>query len=178
MTDLMIIVGPTGAGKSTQADYLVAQHSGWVHLSSGDLLRRDPEMAKALTNGQLASNEEVDRVVNDALEAHRDAEMIVLDGFPRTVEQIPWLETAIKRFNLKLRAVVKLDITKEEAARRLALRHRADDNVPSIAAKWDWYEHKTLPLVAHFDEQGLVLTCNGDDSVEDIGNIIDEAIRV
>jgi adenylate kinase len=176
MADLIIIVGPTGSGKSTQADYIVKQHPGWYHLSSGDLLRRDPVIAQALTSGQLASNEEVDRVVNADLETHRTATMIVFDGFPRTVEQIPWLEAAMKRFNLTLRAVIKIDITREEAARRLALRHRADDNTPSIEAKWDWYEKQTLPLIAHFEEQGLLVTCNGANSVEEIGRDIDEAL--
>ncbi len=178
MSELIIIVGPTGSGKSTQAEYIANQHEGWYHLSSGDLLRRDPVVAKALTSGQLASNEDVDRVVNEALEAHRDAKMIVFDGFPRTVEQLPWLEAAMKRFDLTLKAVIKLDISREEAARRLALRHRADDNAPSIAAKWDWYEHKTMPLIDHFAKQGLVISCDGAESVEEIGRTIDKVLHV
>lgn len=178
MADLIIIVGPTGSGKSTQAEYIANQHEGWYHLSSGDLLRRDPVIAKVLTSGQLASNEEVDRVVNDALKVHRDAKMIIFDGFPRTVEQIPWLEAAMKRFDLTLRAIIKLNISREEATRRLALRHRADDNAASIAAKWDWYEHKTMPLIKHFEQQDLVIDCDGTKSVEEIGRTIDEVLHV
>jgi adenylate kinase len=178
MTELIIVLGPTGSGKTTQAADLVARHPGWVHLSSGELLRRDPVMAKHLESGALASNEEVDRVVGEALEQHREAPMIVLDGFPRTVEQLPWLEAAMKRFELHLRAVVKLDITKAVAAERLAERHRGDDNTPSIEAKWDWYQHQTLPLVAHFEQQGLLLSCDGSASVAEVGKQIDEALHV
>jgi len=178
MSDLIIIMGPTGAGKSTQAEHLLKRHPGWVHLSSGYLLRRDPAMAKALADGSLAPDDVVDRIVNEAFKANRDAPMIILDGFPRTVEQIPWLEAAMKRYDLNLRAVVKLTVSKEQAATRLAWRHRADDNVPSIDAKWDWYHKQTLPVINHFEKLGLVLHCDGADSVEEVGRTIDEALHV
>jgi adenylate kinase len=178
MTGLIILLGPTGAGKSTQGEYLANRHDGWLHLSSGDLLRADPKIAASLTSGRLATSDEVDRVVDQALAAHHNFKMIVLDGFPRTMEQVPWLMAACKRYGLELRAVMHLDITQEEAVKRLIERGRPDDNAQSIAAKWQWYHAQTLPLLAHYQEQGLAITLDGTDSVEKVGRAIEQALHV
>jgi adenylate kinase len=178
VTKLIILLGPSGAGKSTQADYLVSRHPGWVHLSSGDLLRHDPLSAAQLTSGQLAPAGEAERVIDEALATHRDAPTIILDGFPRVLDQAPWLTEATKRYNLHLELVVMLDVTKELAAERLAVRHRADDAAAAIEAKWRWYHGKTAPLLDLYKKEGIVLALDGAKPVEEVGQAIEAALHV
>ncbi len=178
MTDLVVLLGPTGAGKSTQADYLLSRHPGWVHISSGDLLRRDPVTAAKLATGALGDPAEVIRVVEAALVAHRKAPLIILDGFPRVMDQIPWLEEACQRYDLHLRAVVHIGVSQDLAAARLAARHRADDRHDAIAHKWQWYHDETIPLLKYYEQQHLVISVDGADSVETVGALIEKELNV
>src|SRR6266536_2997617 len=126
MGELILLMGPTGAGKSVQGD-LLAQELRGVHLSSGELLRRDPKAAAAIADGRLAPASEVERVVGEAVAAVEPERAIVLDGFPRTMSNVRWLEQNLPKQGRRLRGVVLLELDWETSMKRLGLRDRADD---------------------------------------------------
>lgn len=90
---MIVFFGPAGAGKSVQGQILAARH-GWRWLSSGQLLRdsRDPEIMEQMRTGGLVSIEQTHQVISDALERAKTIERVILDGFPRTLEQAQWLQ--------------------------------------------------------------------------------------
>ena len=85
MGKLVVFMGPTGAGKSVQGE-LLAERYGWVHLSSGTLLRRDPQAAAQMRDRRLAPAPEVERVVGEALARVPEDRPVVLDGTPADLE--------------------------------------------------------------------------------------------
>jgi len=174
----IVLMGPSGAGKSVQADYLVSRHAGWMRLSSGDLLRADSSVAACLASGELVPSSEVERVIAQALEANDSAAMIILDGFPRTLDQAAWLDRALSDRQRPLVAVVHLDLPLEVARQRLALRQRSDDGVDALAVKWREYQVKTVPVLSYYERQGIVINVNGAATRVRVGRTIEESLHV
>ena len=171
MAELIVLMGPTGAGKSVQGD-LLAQELGGVHLSSGNLLRDDPVAAAMIADGKLAPAAEVERIVGEALDVISEAQPVILDGFPRTMSNLRWMSEQLPAHNREVKAVVLIDLDLETSQKRLGLRDRADDAPAAVQEKWDEYATKTRPVIEHYEQLGLLKRIDGRGSVEQVQQLI------
>lgn len=176
----IVLFGPPGAGKGTQAAFLIEKF-GLIHLSTGDLLRGEiaagTELglkAKALMDdGKLVPDEVVIGMIGSKLEANPHAAGFIFDGFPRTVAQAEALDTLLAQKNTAITRMLALEVPEEELIQRLLLRGkesgRADDqNVEVIRKRITEYEQKTMPVANFYDNQGKYRGINGVGSIADI----------
>jgi adenylate kinase len=176
MGSLIVLMGPTGAGKSVQGDLLAARNN-WVHLSSGKLLRADPHAAEQLRDGSLAPAEEVERVVGEALAKVPGDQVVVLDGTPRTESNITWLEQELSKLGRELKRVVMIRLSLEISVKRLSTRGRADDSPDAIRAKWELFDEVTRPVAEHYRKLGLLTTIDGSGTIEEVHQLIEAALE-
>src|SRR5690606_14661556 len=125
---MIVFFRPAGAGKSVQGQLLSARH-GWRWLSAGQLLRdsRDPELLNVMSTGALVDPEIVNRIMGEAISRSRDMAHLILDGFPRNMENAQWLIESKTHYGRDIELVVVLEVPKSELLKRLAIRGRADD---------------------------------------------------
>lgn len=181
----LILLGPPGAGKGTQAQRLV-QAYGIVQLSTGDMLREaaaagTPEGLKAheiMARGELVPDDMVVAIVARRIEQPDCRNGFILDGFPRTVAQAEALDHMLKEHGQALDAVIEIKVdervllqrvetrVKEMAARGETL--RADDNPASLAKRLVAYRAQTMPLSAYYAGKGLLYTVDGMGSIDDV----------
>jgi len=176
MGQLIVLMGPTGAGKSVQGD-LLAEQFGWVHLSSGKLLRRDKQAARMLTDGRLAPAEEVHRVVGEAIERTPEGSTVVLDGTPRRQSDVEWLDENLPKFKLAITAVILIELDIATSLKRLGLRGRADDAPEAVREKWKLFEDVTGPVIQHYRDLGLLVTVDGRGSIEQVHQEVVSALE-
>jgi adenylate kinase len=160
-------MGPTGAGKSAQGE-LLAKDYGAVHLSSGELLRRDPHALALMVDGQLVDADEVERVIGEAIAKVPDEKLVVMDGTPRTQHNVDWMERELPRLGRQLMKVVLIDLGIETSLTRLGLRGRDDDAPKAIRAKYKLFQEITLPVAEHYRELGLLATVDGRGTIEEV----------
>lgn len=173
---MILLFGPTGSGKSMQGKLLAARN-GWRWLSAGQLLRdeKDSTLLEKMRLGELIEPETVNQVVKKALGRAGDIDKVVLDGYPRMLEQARFLLSSQKERTVK--AVVVLDVSKQEILNRLTLRGRADDNIESIENRLNQYE-KDMPVIYdYFVEENIpVIHIDGNDSVGKVHDKIMQAL--
>ncbi len=155
---MILLFGPTGAGKSMQGQML-AVRMGWKWLSTGQMLREstDPEVIEVLKSGELVSDELTYEVFDAAIQdakAHDYAKVIV-DGFPRTKEQAEWLADHMQKSDERIELVVVLEVPEAEIMNRLEKRGRMEDNPETIARRMNIYRQKMYPVLGSFAEDGV-----------------------
>ncbi|MGX7745296.1 adenylate kinase [Rhodopseudomonas parapalustris] len=193
----LILLGPPGAGKGTQAARLVERH-GIVQLSTGDMLRAavaagTPVGLKAkdiMAAGGLVPDEVVIGIISDRIDQDDAAQGFILDGFPRTVPQAEALDRLLKDKGFDLDAVVELKVNEGALLDRVETRvaemrargeePRADDNAEALAKRLSAYRAQTEPLVDYYSEKRKLLTVDGmmsiDEVTREIGRVL-EAVR-
>ncbi len=174
-----LLIGPPGAGKGTQAA-LLAQSFSIPAISTGDIFRAN---VKAETELGLAAKAFMDRgeyvpdsltndLVRDRLSQADAKAGFLLDGYPRTGEQVIELDSMLKAAGTELDAVVLINADTEELVRRLANRAieqgRADDTEDVIRRRQEVYAEQTAPLIAVYSERNLVVEIDGIGSVEEV----------
>ena len=156
----ILIVGPPGAGKGTQAAVL-SKELGVPHISTGELFREhvgtETELGKQvkeyLDSGGLVPDEVTNEMVRARL-AEADCDNgFLLDGFPRTVKQAEVLADMLRDRDCDLDAVLQLDVPEEEVVQRLLARGRADDNVDIIRRRQQVYQEETAPLLDFYADR-------------------------
>lgn len=155
---MILLFGPTGAGKSMQGQML-AVRQGWKWLSTGQMLRDsdDPEVIEVLKSGELVGDELTYEVFAKAIEdaRARHFEQIIVDGFPRTKEQAAWLADYMEAHNETIDIVVVLEVPESEIMARLEKRHRMEDTPETIAKRMNIYRQKMYPVLGTFAEDGV-----------------------
>ena len=183
----ILFMGPPGAGKGTQAA-LVADHFGVVHLSTGDIFRASVAAGTELgvtAKRYMDAGEYVPDSVTNAMVRARLGESDVeggflLDGYPRTVDQVAELDDILADLGTKLDGVVVLQVDLEELIGRLLERARTsgrtDDTEDVIRHRQQVYAEQTAPLLALYSERGLVFEVDGRGTVDDVSQRIWGAI--
>jgi adenylate kinase len=186
----LILLGPPGAGKGTQAKVLIEAY-GIPQLSTGDILRsaiaaRTPMGLAAkeiMDRGDLVSDDIVNGIISERLDAEDCKAGFVLDGFPRTIAQAEALDEMLAEKGMSLDAVIEITADPEILVERIVNRAResgtarGDDNEEVLRKRLDVYRESTAPLVDYYREQGLVKTVDGMQSVEDVTAAIRRAVH-
>lgn len=172
-------MGAPGAGKGTQATALAARY-GVPAISTGDMFRRNIKDQTELgvkVKALIDAGEYVPDDVTEAIVAQRLAQPdcepgFLLDGFPRTMHQVHFLDAYLKERRQRLDAVVSLLVEPEALVERLLARAgaegRADDNEDTIRRRMEVYAGQTAPLLFHYESQGNLIEVDGTGSVEDV----------
>ncbi len=177
MASLILLMGATGAGKSAQSDLLESE-LGWTHISSGRLLRQSPHYRKLLETGQLAPSAAVQSLVGQALANIGPTETVILDGFPRTVDDIKWLNSFIAETGIVLGAVVLMEVDREVSLRRLSGRRRSDDTIKALEEKWRQFDTETSLVLNHYREQGSLVTIDANGTIRQVHNRIKKVLKI
>ena len=156
----MVLLGPPGAGKGTQAEKL-AEKFGIPQISTGDLFRSNiskgtplgVEAKKYLDAGDLVPAALTNALVDDRLNDADVADGFILDGFPRSVEQAVALRDMLAKRNLKLDAVLEFRVSESELLTRLKSRGRADDTEEVILNRMKVYRDETAPLLDYYQDE-------------------------
>lgn len=175
----ILIMGPQGAGKGTQAT-LLAQELGIPHVSTGDLFRANIAAGSELgilvkgimDAGELVPDEITQQMLAQRL-AEPDAEPgFLLDGFPRNLTQADWLTELLVGRNTPIEKVLVLTAPDVVLVDRMLQRGRADDTVEAISRRLDTYHADTKPLIDYYDD--LVVQIDGEGSIAEVnGRILD-----
>lgn len=179
MTAWLIIMGPQGSGKGTQAARL-AVRLGVPTISTGDIFRANVKggtelglRAKAIMDaGDLVTDEITNAMVATRLAEPDAADGFILDGYPRTAAQVAALDDVLVRAGTSLDAVLELEAPREELLARLHKRaeieNRADDTEDAIRRRLEIYAEQTAPLTAGYAERGLLVVADALGDVDDV----------
>jgi adenylate kinase len=189
----LILLGPPGAGKGTQAQHLVAKY-GIVQLSTGDILRAaikagtpvGRQAQKIIAGGNLVPDDLVVGIVEERIAQPDARKGFVLDGFPRTLPQAVALDRMLRAKGLVLDAVLELRVDEAALMKRIESRVaetrargeplRDDDNADVLRTRLKTYRELTAPLIAHYRQQGILRTINGMASIEEVAAAIGQAL--
>lgn len=184
----LILFGPPGSGKGTQAAHLV-DHYGLTHISTGDLFRHEIGQgtplglqAKAyMAEGRLVPDEVTIGMLRNKVESTGETRGFIFDGFPRTVAQAEALDSLLAERGEAISGLVTLEVDEEEIVSRILLRGqtsgRADDNDEAIIRnRIAVYHAETSPVADHYAASGRVRRVAGMGSIQDIFQRLTEAI--
>jgi adenylate kinase len=184
----LVIMGPPGAGKGTQAT-LIAEHYGIPAISTGDMFRAmktaDTPLARQvreiMESGGYVSDAITNAIVADRL-AHEDCKRgFLLDGYPRTLQQVQTLDDYLAQSQRPLNAVISLVADVEEVVARLLRRAvidgRSDDNEETIRVRLQVYAEQTEPLLEVYRSRGLLVEVDGHGEVQEVSERIFAALE-
>lgn len=190
----LILLGPPGAGKGTQAQHLVAKY-GIIQLSTGDMLRAavaagtpiGRQVSEIMASGALCPDEIVVSIVEDRVQQPDAHEGFVLDGFPRTVPQAVALDRMLGRHGVALNAVIALKVDENALLKRIESRVaetrarggalRDDDDSQVLHRRLLAYREQTAPLITYYQLQGVLQTVDGMAPIPQVTAAIEQALR-
>ncbi|HEV7504379.1 MAG TPA: adenylate kinase [Thermoanaerobaculia bacterium] len=171
----VVLLGPPGAGKGTQAQVL-SQRLGVPAISTGDMLREavaegsdlGGKVQGIMALGALVDDATMAEVVRERLGKPDARGGFLLDGYPRTLPQAETLAGILRDAGLSLSAVLLVDVPEDELVRRTVLRGRADDQEEVVRERLRQYREKTAPLIGYYGERLLLRQIDGNRPVEDV----------
>lgn len=185
----LILFGPPGAGKGTQA-VKIAEKFGWIHVSTGDILRSEVKQGTPLglkikaviESGTLVSDELLIEIMESVFRKNNTAGGFVLDGFPRTLKQAQELEVMLAKLGTEVSLVLSLNVDEHELVKRLLKRAieqgRKDDTEEVIKNRLVQYHQHTKPLIDYYNQKGLLKNIIGVGDVDGIFDLLCGSIGV
>ena len=178
----LVLVGPPGAGKGTQANAL-SDKLGIPHISTGDLFRKHiaeqtqlgQQVKHILDSGKLVPDEVTNQMLVERLEQPDTGDGFLLDGFPRNIGQAEVLSKELADSDQKLDAVVQLQVDEEVLVQRLLARGRSDDNEDVIRHRLHVYQSETEPLLDYYRD--LLVTVGGVGEIDEVTDRVLAALR-
>jgi len=177
----LIILGPPGSGKGTQAK-LLADHFHLTHISSGELLRlavksdqkKGPQIKKYLDSGQLVPFDTVLDVITDKIKSSPGG--FVLDGTPRDLSQAEHMDWFFKKHDIVINYIIYLDLSDEESIKRLLSRaqkeNRSDDTKEVIQKRLQIYHQDTSPVIDYYQKNANLITVDGSPDISTVTDLI------
>ncbi|MDR2538191.1 MAG: adenylate kinase [Bifidobacteriaceae bacterium] len=175
----LIIVGPQGVGKGTQAKIL-ANFKGIPHISTGDIFRDNmdchtvlgEQVQEIINHGSLVNDEIVNRMVVDRLSQKDVQDGFILDGYPRNADQVEFLDQFLDQRGQAIDLVVSLVAPKEYLVQRMNKRAqeegRSDDTDEAISHRLEEFERQTKPIIDLYEKRNLVVTINATGTIDDV----------
>ena len=185
----IILFGPPGAGKGTQAKYLVKKINGY-QISTGDILReeikKDTDIGKKIINNMNEGKFVSDEIVNSLLKNHvfdpNKKEKLIFDGYPRSLSQAKNLNILLNDSNQKIDFIFFLNVNKETIVERIKkrkiLEKRSDDDLNTILKRYDTYLETTRPVLEYYSKNPNFHEIDGTMEIDQITNKIEDFLNV
>lgn len=203
--ETIVILGAPGSGKDTQASFL-AEALGYKIISTGDLCRilagHNDEVKKAMDKGELIADSTIEDELISAFALLPEEQPVILDGYPRNVEQAKKLKTILEQNGRKLDRVINIKITEDEAVKRIGIRRicsrcggitvqnkeelcqecggaltiREDDKPEAVKRRFRVFHERTEPMIEFYKEQGILAEVDGVPSPEEVREEIKKAL--
>ena len=185
----IILFGPPGAGKGTQAKYLVNKINGF-QISTGEMLRdeikKDSDIGKIIINdmndGKFVSDEIVNKLIKNIVSDSQKKNKLIFDGYPRSINQAKNLNLLLDNSNQKVDCIFFLNVNKETIIKRIEKRKiiekRSDDELDTILKRYDTYMETTRPVLDFYSKKPNFHEINGALEIDEITRKIDTFINV
>ncbi|MBD1169653.1 adenylate kinase [Pelagibacterales bacterium SAG-MED08] len=185
----IILFGPPGAGKGTQAKYLVKKLNNF-QISTGDILREEiknnsdvgKKIIDVMNDGRFVSDDIVNQLLEKQVFDPQKKNKLIFDGYPRSINQAKNLDLLLDTSNQKIDFVFFLNVNKETIIKRIQkrkiLEKRSDDELDTILKRYDTYMETTKPVLDFYSKNSNFHEIDGSDEIEQITNKIDTFINV
>ena len=185
----LILFGPPGAGKGTQAKYLVKRLNAF-QISTGDMLReeikKNSEIGRKIINdmsdGKFVNDEIVNNLIKNAIFDKKNRDKLIFDGYPRSLSQAKNLDKLLNDSNQKIDFIFFLNVNKETIMQRVEKRKviekRSDDNLNTILKRYDTYMETTKPVLDFYSKNPNFYEIDGSMKIDEITAKIDTFINV
>ena len=185
----IILFGPPGAGKGTQAKHMVKKIEGF-QVSTGDMLRneiqKNTEIGEMIVNdmkdGKFVSDEIVNKLIKDVIFDSKKKGKLIFDGYPRSLSQAKNLDLLLNNSNQKIDCIFFLNVNKDVIVKRIEkrknLENRSDDDLKTILKRYDVYMETTKPVLEHYAKNSNFHEIDGSLEIDQITNKIDTFLKV
>tara|TARA_B100000965_G_scaffold344116_1_gene314176 strand:- start:15 stop:587 length:573 start_codon:yes stop_codon:yes gene_type:complete len=186
----IVLFGPPGAGKGTQA-ILLSKKYNLLHLSTGEILRNEIEknsnlgknIKEIVESGKLVSDEIIIKVLNLALDSNEKKEYsgYLFDGFPRNIDQAHLLSNLLQSLKIKLDCIILIDVDESVLLQRILTRKdiegRSDDNKETLSLRIQLYSRETEPLIEHYSSTHIVKRIDGEGEINEVNQRINRFLE-
>ena len=183
----LIIFGPPGAGKGTQADFIVKKYN-LFQVSTGKILREEiknetyigKKISTLMSSGSLVEDQIVNKLIEDIVSNEKYENTFIFDGYPRNLDQANNLTNLLNKYNQKIDIVLKLSVSLETIKKRIyerkSIEKRPDDNAEVAIKRFKTYEKSTEPVIEYYKKLNLLKVIDGERSIDQINKEISDII--
>ena len=185
----LIIFGPPGAGKGTQANFIVKRYN-LLQVSTGNILREEiknkteigQKISSLMSSGSLVDDKIVNKLIEDIVSDRKYENKFIFDGYPRNLDQANNLDILLKKYDQKIDIVLKLSVSLETIKKRIlerkTIEKRPDDNEDIAIKRFKTYEKSTEPVIEYYKKLNLLKVVNGERSIDQINKEISDIIAI